>query len=275
VAVDLGPAAGCEAPAGVVGSVDVWAWDVGQSAAEQLTTTGNAYVASFWPTVSGTRGFPLYISHAASEPWSEFVSLYGVLYDQEPVRGVFLPLMAPDGNRALFWSGTMASSGDGWQFSLGGMPQLSGDFRSTGPASPWIGTPLFTDLVPVGGEAFAYGNFAWADDSATVAFWNGAWTGAPEGGEGYPNQTDVYYVGSIYDGLLSIAARFGPALGDGPRVVDLTFHPGGGVAVTVAFPSAGIGDPPSAKIQVNIGEPYVIGGGIDPPPWDGPAVYGR
>lgn len=277
VAVDLGPSAGCQAPSSAVGSVDVWSWEAGQSAPEQLTDTGDAYVASFWPTVSGTPGFPLYISHAASEPWSEFVSLYGVFYDQEPARGVFLPLMSPDGNRALFWSGTMASNGGTWLFSRGGMPHLSGGFWSTGPASPWIGTPLFTDLVPVGGEAFASGDFAWAPDSDQFAFWDGAWTGARQSANGtYPDQRAVYG-SSVTGGLLSQGSRTGLDLVDGAWIVDVAIS-SSNLAITIGLPSAGIGDPPSAYVQIfrdEGGDPRTIGGGAEPPPWQGPAVYGR
>jgi len=282
VAVDLGSSAGCQPPSSAVGSVDVWSWEAGQGAPEQLTGTGDAYVASFWPTVSGTPGFPLYISHVANEPWSEFVSLYGVYYDQEPARGVFLPLMSPDGNRAIFWSGAMASSGGAWQFSSGGMPQLSGDFRSAGPASPWIGTPLFTDLTPVGGEAFASGNFTWGPDSDLIAFWDGAWTGAPQSADGiYPSQQDVY-VGRVSGRLLSSASLVDRILApDSARWVDLAFaSDGSAVAITVGYPSAGIGDPPSANLEILSLEGAATrtieeGGGGDPPAWYGPAVYGR
>jgi hypothetical protein len=158
------------------------------------------------------------------------------------------------------------------------MPQLSGDFRATGPASPWLGAQLFTDLIPVGGEAFAYGNFSWGADSNLIAFWNGAWPGAPQGADGYPDQR-LGYLGSISGSLLSAASGFSPDLGDDGWIVDLIYGPDGAVAVTIGISSAGIGDPPSARIEVFAvccgGEPSVIGGGVEPPPWDGPAVYGR
>lgn len=278
VAVDLGSTSGCASPAGAAGSVDVWVWDVRQNAPDRLTETGDAYAASFSPTVSGAPGFPLYVSHAASQPWSEFLGVGGVVYRQILVDGVFLPLMSPDGNRAIFWSGTMASNDGVWQFSPGGMPQLSGDFRSTGPASPWLGTPLFTDLTPVRGEAFASGSFAWGADGDLVAFWNGAWTGAPQSADGtYPN-ADAY-VGRLSSGRLSDASRLQLTLDPSTRIVDVAFAPdGGGAAVTIGLSSAGIGDPPSAHLEVvplDGGEPRPIGGGVEPPPWNGPAVFGR
>ena len=171
----------------------------------------------------------------------------------------------------------MASSdGGSWQFSRGGMPQLSGDFRSAGPASPWIGTPLFTDLTPVGGEAFAYGSFEWAADIDRIAFWNGAWTGPPQSADGtYPSQQDVCIGSSTR--LLSAPVCFTGLAGKG-SIVDVTLSPSGDVAVTVGLPSAGIGDPPSATLTVIPsccgGGNHVIGGVAQPPPWDGPAVFG-
>jgi hypothetical protein len=172
----------------------------------------------------------------------------------------------------------MTSNGGSWHFSLGGMPQLSRDFRSAGPASPWVGTPLFTDLSPVGGEAFASGSFAWGPDSDQLAFWDGVWTGAPQSADGsYPGQDDVD-VGSVRGGLLRAESRMDfYVLPEGSWIVDVAIDPSG-VAVTIGLPSAGIGDPPSAYVKVDSFEgndPHTIGGGVEPTPWDGPAVYGR
>jgi hypothetical protein len=219
------------------------------------------------------------VSQAASTPSSDTICWW-CDYDPSPlsIDGVFAPIISPDGNRALFWSGTMAHTGDSWQFSLGGMPQLSGDFRSAGPPSPWIGTPLFADLTPVGGEAFASGRFAWGRDSDLIAFWDGAWTGVPQSSDGsYPSQQDVY-VGRISDGQLSEASRLGLIRPADSFIVDVAFSPDGtSVAVTIGLPSAGIGDPPSAYLEIvplDGSRPYTVGGGVEPPPWNGPAVYG-
>src|SRR6185503_7232718 len=145
----------------------------------------------------------LLVSFAAESPWSEAVPLGGDPTNIDRIEGVFLPDLSPDGSRAIFWSGTMSSNGGSWHFSVGGMPQLSRDFRSAGPATPWLGTQLFSDLVPVGGEAFESGDFAWSPDSDHFAFWDGAWTGAPQSADGtYPSQTEAY-VDSVSGGLLS------------------------------------------------------------------------
>ncbi len=285
VAVDLGSASGCPANdpfLSRLGSADAWEYEVTGGRGLISGSAGPAFVASFTPRATdGDDGLlRLLVSHPAATPWTESVLLGS---DAAPIRigDVFVPLFSPDGNRALFWSGSMTQGVDGaWEFSLGGLPQVSGDFRSTGPVSPWVGTPLFTDLIPYGGEAFASGKFAWGPDSDLVAFWDGDWTGVPQSPDGtYPGQQDVVYVGRVSTGLLSSASRLPLALDANAWIVDVTFTPDGTAAVvTIGLPSAGIGDPPSAYLQIvplDGGEPRTIGGGVNPPPWDGPAVFGR
>ncbi len=281
-AINLGPSVACQAPTSPLGSTDAWIFNTRSGTNEAATASGDAYAADFAPGDIPDGAFWLYLSHAAAEPWSEArpVTPDGILLGEERIDGVFLPLMSPDGNRAIFWNGTMGRRGDAgvWEFSAGGMPQLSGDFRSTGPASAWLGEPLFTDLVPVGGEAFASGSFAWGPESDLVAFWNGAWTGAPQSSDGtYPSERDIY-VGQISTGLLSVASRLRLVLGDEERVVDVILTPAGtGAVVTIGQASAGIGDPPSALLEVvplDGGATRQIGGGAESPPWNGPAVFG-
>jgi hypothetical protein len=280
VAVDLGPDAGCPPNDSSPGSADVWVYLVSDNQPYVVVGGGNAFAGSFVPGSFFGEGEPprLPVSYAAKTPWTTPVVPFSECCSDR-IDGVFMPLVSPDGNRALYWSGTMAQSNGVWQFSRGGMPQLSGDFRSTGPASPWVGTPVFTDLTAVGGEAFAYGSFTWGPDSDLIAFWNGAWTGAPQSADGtYPSQQDVY-VGRISGGLLSSASRLPLSLDPGARILDVTFAPGGSaLAVTIGLPSAGIGDPPSAYLAIVPlagGKSRAIGGGVNPPPWDGPAVFGH
>jgi hypothetical protein len=280
VGVDIGPDAGCEAASN---GTDVWLFDTTTTKRSQFTTAGNVFAADFGPGAESGEG-QLWVSFAMEKPQSALL----LVPDGGPGRetgeqapGVFLPLLSPDGNRALFWKGTMTSNGGSWHFSLGGMPQLSKDFRSAGPASPWIGTPLFADLVPVGGEAFASGDFAWGWDSNQLAFWNGAWNGVPQSADGaYPEQRDIY-IGNPSE-LLTAASRMVFDLPDETWIVDVAFSSAARgiyeLAVTIGLPSAGIGDPPSAYLHVlPLGgepQPYKIGGGVEPPPWNGPAVYG-
>jgi len=275
VAVDLGPSAGCPADDSASAGADAWIFETVIGARKNLTRSGNAYAASFMASDAPA----LEVSFAAEQPSTTPVDpATGKRADQDVAAGVFMPLFSPDGSRAIFWSGTMTLNGGSWHFSTGGMPQLSRDFRSAGPASPWVGTPLFTDLVPVGGEAFVSGDFAWGPDSDQFAFWDGAWTGAPQSADGsYPSQTDAY-VGSVSGGLLSSASTLALVRPTDAYLVAIAFASDGtAVAVTIGLPSAGIGDPPSALLQIlslRGGSPRTVGGGGEAPPWNGPAAYG-
>jgi hypothetical protein len=276
IAIDLGAGSDCPANDGDPGTADAWVYDVGLDERLRLTHSGNAYSAAFQPA---SEGATLLVSFAAERPWTEAVPLGADPSDLDRIDGVFLPLLSPDGSRAIFWSGTMTSNGDSWHFSVGGMPQVSGDFRSAGPASPWVGTQLFTDLVPVGGEAFVSGDFAWSPDSDHFAFWDGAWTGPPQSADGtYPSQADAY-VGSVSGGLLTSSSTLALVRPSDAYLVAVTFAAdGSSVAVTLGLPSAGIGDPPSAFLEIvplDGGSPRSVGGGADQPPWNGPAVYGH
>lgn len=277
VAIDLGLDSGCPDLDGAPGSTDAWIFETAGGRGKMFYT-GNTFAGS-WVAGSavGTAEPRLLVSWAAEQPWTAAVLPNSdATFDR--IDDVFLPLVSPDGNRAIFWNGTMAQGADGvWQFSRGGMPQMSGDFRSAGPASPWAGSQLFADLVPVGGEAFASGDFAWGDDSDQFAFWDGAWTGAPQSADGtYPSQRDVYVGRVVGGGQLGVGSRTGLDMVDGAWIVDVAM-PGSDLAITIGLPSAGIGDPPSAYVQIfrdEGGDPQIVGGGGDRP-WDGPAVYGR
>jgi hypothetical protein len=274
IAIDLGDNSSCPANDGEHATADAWVYDVSLGERFRLTHSGNAYSASFQPGDPAT----LMVSFAAESPWTEAVPLGADPSNLDRIEGVFMPLFSPDGSRAIFWTGTMTTGGGSWHFSVGGMPQLSKDFRSAAPASPWVGTPLFTDLTPVGGEAFASGKFTWGPDSDLIAFWDGAWTGAPQSADGsYPSQSEVY-VGRVSTGHLSAASRLGMVRPKESYIVDVTFSPDGTMAaVTIGLPSAGIGDPPSAYLEIvplDGSAPRTVGGGVEPPPWNGPAVYG-
>ncbi|MBA3687347.1 MAG: PD40 domain-containing protein [Chloroflexi bacterium] len=273
VGVDLGADAGCEKP---TDGADAWLFDTSTGQRSNFSNRGNAYAADFEP-MSVADVPVLWVSIASETPGSGAFGV-GADINGAGLSNIFLPLFSPDGSRAIFWSGTMTSNGGSWHFSVGGMPQLSGDFRAAGPASPWVGTPLFTDLTPVGGEAFASGDFAWGPDNDHLAFWDGAWTGTPQSADGtYPNQADAY-VGSFSSGLLSSASALALVRPADAYLVAIAFaQDGTSVAVTLGLPSAGIGDPPSALLQIvplDGSAPHGIGGGTDAPPWNGPAVYG-
>jgi hypothetical protein len=281
VAIDLGPDSGCPDLDGPPGSTDAWIFEAPTGARGKLFYTGNTFAGSFVAgSVVGTAEPRLLVSWAAERPWTGAV-LPNSDATVDRIDDVFLPLISPDGNRAIFWNGTMAQEANGvWQFSRGGMPQLSGDFRAAGPASPWVGTPLFTDLMPVGGEAYASGKFTWGPDSDLLAFWDGAWTGAPQSADGsYPNQQDVY-MGRVSAGLLGASSRLDLSnlVTKGSWIVDVALSGLQGnyeAAVTIGIPSAGIGDSPSAILVRATNASAGVGGKVEPPPWQGPAVYGH
>jgi hypothetical protein len=87
------------------------------------------------------------------------------------------------------------------------------------------------------------------------------------------------YVGRASGGLLTVTSALTLAVEELGWIVDVAFTGDGASAlVTVGIPSAGIGDPPSARlwrVPLDGGDPVEIGGGGDPPPWNGPAVIGR
>ena len=192
--------------------------------------------------------------------------------------GVFLPLFSPDGSRAIFWNGTMTSNGGSWHFSLGGMPQLSRDFRSAGPASPWIGTPLFTDLAPVGGEAFASGDFAWGPGQRPIRLLG--WCldrGTAERRRHLPEPA----------GRLRRRSERWPA--ELPRALAIFDLAEAAWIVDVAlrrqwWPRSRSACRPrgsairhrrtSRSCPFDGGCRRTIGGEAEPPPWNGPAVYG-
>ena len=276
--VDLGSNAGCPSNDGKPGTTSPWVFDSSriQPLSRVYFAPGDGYFTSFYPV---SEGLLLMTSQPGIAPSVVVHCWFCDGPASQTIGGVFGPVISPNGIRAMFWKGTMASSGSGWQFSRGGIPQLSSDLRSTGPASPWVGTPLFSDLTPVRGEAFAFGSFVWGPDSDLIAFWNGTWTGAPQSAEGsYPSQRDVY-VGRVSGGPLSSASRLPLTLDPNAWIVDVKFAAdGSSVAVTIGLPSAGVGDPPSAYLQIvplSGGATRNVGGGVNPPPWDGPAVFGR
>ena len=79
--------------------------------------------------------------------------------------------------------------------------------------------------------------------------------------------------------LLSSASALAIVRPSDAYLVAIAFAPDGlALAVTLGLPSAGIGDPPSALLQVVFldgGSPQAVGGGAEAPPWNGPGVYGH
>lgn len=277
--IDLGDSVDCGGVTGDGTRTDAWMYDAGASAvATQLTDDGNSFAADMLAiSLPGRDGadeaqYALMVSHAATTPWTELVGI-GFSVDQEPLQNVFLPLLSPDGERALFWRGEMEQVSDGgWHFLSGGMPYRSGEPVDGQPS--WSGEPLFTDLQPIGGAAFESGQFGWSPDGTLVGFWLGEWTGAPQSADGtYPSSRDVY-VGRAAEGL-SKESRIALQLEELQGVVNVTLDHGTGSAlVTVVQPAAGdLAVPASTLYAVPIagGDATILGTGAS---WTGPAVIG-
>ncbi len=277
----------CAASSQPSGEVDAWLFNTSDGSHARFTKSGDAYAADFRPGTDAEGGSTLLVSHAAARPWTEELRAPAALGpgDLPRVDDVFMPLVSTDGMRSLFWMGTMdqiGGTGGEWVFVAGGLPQISdapADSATSWPLEA-SGRPLFNDLQAIGGEAFASGSFAWSSDGANVAFWNGVWTGIPESADGtYPSQSDAY-VGAADTGLDQTSRVDG--LDAGTYVEDVTFEPDPNTAlVMVAWPSAGIGDGPSADIWrvfldgSAVPEPVGYGGAANPTPWYGPPVIGQ
>ncbi len=274
-AVDIGGGVDCGGVTGDGSAIDAWAYDVGSGDEPfRVTETGNAFAADFQRAVTAEGEFPLLVSYAGVQPYSEPI----LLPSRQPVEAeranAFMPLVAPNGERALFWRGVMTDNQEGgWRFEQGGLPYVTGEPVDGQPS--WSGEPLFADVEPVGGEAFQAGHFTWGADSDLVAFWGGEWTGPPQSDTGdYPGSGT--YAGRVSDGLLSQETLVPLGLTEMQRVAWVTFAPDGrSILVTAVQPAAGDLAVPSASLiraPYNAGEPALVGiGGA----WTGPAVVGE
>ena len=189
--------------------------------------------------------------------------------------GVFLPLISPDGTRALFWQGTMQRGDNGWTFVSAGLPYLS-ESQAGGLPSFSSGRPAFVDLtLTAKSDGFQTGELAWSPDSDTFAFWNGQWSGVPQRA-GYPDQRGVY-VGRASAGLLSRESALKLDLADTQRVVSVAINSdGSGAAVTIGYPTPGDMAGPSASlwlVDLTTGAKKDVAAGGSNPPWYGPATY--
>jgi hypothetical protein len=268
---------------------DVWLYDRVSDRAAQLTREGNAYFAGWTPVGPGDNE-QLWVSLGEADPVSQLAQfpVEGGIPAADPLAGEattvsgFAPLVSPDGAHVVFWSGTMMADGtSGWVFAKGGMPQLA-TYTQAPANGAWDGQLLFSDLtIQPGGGAFSSGELAWADDSDTLAFWDGIWNGTPQG-DNYPDRSAVY-VARVSGGQLSQASAI--ALGDlassqGDLTVnDVNLAPDGGQAiVTLAVPLPGDLVAPESYLRVvatgaGAGSPTDVGsGGANPPPWSGPGI---
>jgi hypothetical protein len=237
------------------GSTEAYLFDTASQTTTRLTATGNAYAASWGPVGGGQE--ILWISLASQNPHSVAV-LFPVStppVSVEPAQeganadGVFLPLISPDGTRAIFWRGTMNRAGGTWSFISAGLPYLTTASRTGGPPRFDNANPLFSDLSVTGpSDTFATGEFGWSGDSSTFAFWNGHWSGLEEP-TGYPDE-HVVYVGKATDpDLLTLSSGLTLSLSDSDGIAGVALGPDGThAAVTVRHATAGDTAAPSASL---------------------------
>lgn len=238
------------------GQTDVWIYDASSGEHQQLTNTGDAFAASWTPEF--VSDYHLWISRAGEEPTSYLVALPGdgplpdpfdpAATADDSVKGMFLPLVSPDGQRIIFWRGTMARTPDGdWYFVRGGMPYLG-----LAPAPGKDRGQLFPTLTVVGGEAFDSARIAWGADSDAFAVWNAQWSGIGQP-EGFPDP-EAIYLGHVSngEGITPRQALDAADLEGALRVVDVDVGDNDVLAITVATDpgSEGGQNLPKAELRV-------------------------
>ena len=193
------------------------------------------------------------------------------------LNATFLPILSPDGTRAIYWRGRMTQQGFGWIFSTGGMPYLG-----TGSASDPFATEkqLFPTLV-ADQNAFASAEIAWSDDANWVAVWNAEWTGDPQqvSGEPFPDRSQVYVVNVAKGELIQAAGLTLHAAGE--SVIDVAIGPYGfadpAVAVTVGEPGGGESQgAPGEQSRLILTTTSASDGGVvvaEGSGWEGPIVH--
>jgi hypothetical protein len=266
-------------------TLDVGLFDAQSGTSQQLTFLKAAYAASF----DGER---LWISVVGDPPVSYLVSLDGDLSNPasaaiRTLDATFLPILSPDGTRAIYWRGRMTQQGFGWVFSTGGMPYLGVGSASDPFASE---KQLFPTLV-ADQNAFASAEIAWAPNSDWFAVWNAQWTGDPRtdpSGELFPDPTYVYF-GQASGSLIVARPESGIRLTDGTRsIVDVVLWPNRDdpqssplVVVTLGIGGGGEsqGSPGEmAHLVITVAGPSDVGNPNstlgDPNGWNGPAVLG-
>jgi hypothetical protein len=279
-AIDLGSTYDCGAgDPDRAGSTDVWVFRTDTREVTRITDSGDAFAADIGHQLEGAT--PILVSHAAETPWTDYVWVKGTsgigpdVDESIRIDGVFLPLLSPFGEQAIYWTGSMSrSEQDGvWQFTTGGLPEVG----QLNPAGESERMPLFADLSGRGGDGFQDGHFGWGADGDLVAFWGGLWTGSPQG-EDYPSELAAY-AGRLTEGGLSRDSRIDiPLDAESARIISVAVQPDGvSVVVSVGDASRGIGDPGSAnlyRVPIGGGDATKLGGATDSAPWDGPAVFG-
>ncbi len=266
-------------------TLDVGLFDTQSGASQQLTFLKAAYAASF----DGER---LWISVVGDPPVSYLVPLDGDLSNPasaaiRTLDATFLPILSPNGTRAIYWRGRMTQQGFGWIFSTGGMPYLG----IGSPENPFASEKQLFPTLVADQNAFASAEISWAADSDRFVVWNAQWTGVAQAGpssEQFPDPTYIYF-GQASGSMIDSRPEGGIRLTDGTRsIVDVVLWPNRDdptltpmVAVTLGIGGGGEsqGSPGEmAHLVITVagpsdgGDPNATLG--DPQGWNGPAVLG-
>lgn len=210
-------------------STDVWVADTVTGETVNVTNNGAAYVGSFIPNTD-----LLYVSVSGSSPNSFLVDLTptdaGVapvdLATEDPIEGVFQPMLNARGDRVIFWRGVMGEGAEQRIFRTGGMLYVE---EAPDGGFTWEGQQLFEDVL-AGADAVTDAAVTWSPDGDAFAAWNVRYSGnrgTPEAE--YPDPASVY-VGRVSTGDLvsrdGMSYRHSNADEPAFLVVDVQFAPG-------------------------------------------------
>lgn len=195
---------------------DAAIFDAESEDVQVLTDSNDVYAGSF----DGER---LWISQAAESPTSYLVPLDADLSDLgaaaiASASDVFLPLLSPNGERVIVWTGGMQPAEPGWRIASGGMLSVA-DYAGTIDAA--AARHVFSDLEPLDRDALVAANVSWSFDSDWFAVWNAQWQGQPHGTDAAPYPApDRVYVAQASDAQLITE---GSAVGPTGTIIDVTY----------------------------------------------------
>jgi hypothetical protein len=271
------------------GGTDVWIFQPADGSVSQLTDVGNAYAGSW---AAGDAGSSLlWVSTAGETPQSHLLMFQddaGEIVAGDPAdsgfasaTNVFQPLLSPNGELVIYWTGRMDRSGEEWAFTEGGAPQLAMNVSDGAAGYEFESSrEVFTDLT-IGRDAFTSAAISWGLDSDAFAIWDAAWTGISQGTEGeYPDPRRVY-LGRATDPR-HVTQRHALDVGDVPdeaAVVDVKVAgTGRHLAITVRYPVPGDLSTPEADLLLVMRNTGDVADEVDVlnqtgPGWYGPALY--
>ena len=247
------------------GASDAWLFGTGDGISHGLTTSGEAYAASFEPGIGVEGQSSLAISHLAEQPWSDRWDLNGLATGTAVARvdGLFMPLLGPPYPLALFYRPVLAATGadNGWDLQGGGIP-LIGSGTWVGDTLPFSGVPTIDPGTA--GSSLTPWQVAWSADGDTYIVWAPNWS--------------TVFIGHASQVGAEHAQEFGIPLENGAWIVGAALSPDGTAGtVTMGWPRAGIGGPPHSVLfflDLTTGTVTAGSTGGEGPGWFSPVVYG-